>query len=131
MIGVQEVPLAEVCRYGIVKLKKGTMRLEDIVEKPSPAETPSRLADFGRMILNQEIMDILKNIPLGKGNELWIIDAIREYVRRGGEFYAKKVEDGQWLTTGDPLNLIKTTLKYAMDRKDIGKELKEFIEKEL
>jgi UTP--glucose-1-phosphate uridylyltransferase len=129
MIGVQEVPLDEVSRYGIVKLKQGTMQLEDIIEKPSVEETPSQFADFGRMILNQEIVDILRSIPLGKGNELWIIDAIREYIRRGGKFYAKKVENGEWLTTGDPLNFIKTTLKYAVDRKDIGVELKKFISK--
>lgn len=126
MIGVQEVPLPDVVRYGIVKVKPGTMQIEDIIEKPSVKDTPSRLADFGRMILNQEIVDILKNLPLGKGNELWIVDAIRQYVKQGGKFYAKKVKDGEWLTTGDPLNYMKTNLKYAFDRDDIGPEMKKF-----
>jgi len=126
MIGVQEVPEAEVVRYGIVKVKKDTMRIEDIVEKPTVKDSPSRLADFGRMILNQEIVDILKNLPLGKGNELWIVDAIKQYVKQGGEFYAKEVEQGEWLTTGDPLNYMKTMLKYAFDRDDIGPEIKDF-----
>ncbi|SPQ02188.1 hypothetical protein NBG4_980004 [Candidatus Sulfobium mesophilum] len=58
-----------------------------IVEKPSIDDAPSQLADFGRMILNQEIIDILREIPLGKGNELWIVDAIRQYVERGGYFW--------------------------------------------
>ncbi len=128
-IGVQEVPRDQVDRYGIVKLKKGTMQIEDIIEKPPIGESPSNLADFGRMILNQEIVDILKKIPLGKDNELWVVDALREYVRRGGFFYAKKVEGGAWLTTGDPLNYLETVLKYAIDRKDIGDELKQFIKK--
>ncbi|MDO8260350.1 MAG: UTP--glucose-1-phosphate uridylyltransferase [Candidatus Magasanikbacteria bacterium] len=128
-IGVQEVPQDQVDRYGIVKLKEGTMQLEDIVEKPAIEEAPSNLADFGRMILNQEIIDVLRNIPLGKGNELWVVDAIREYVKNGGEYYAKKVEDGEWLTTGDPLNYMKCILKYAVERKDIGEELKTFIKK--
>jgi len=126
MIGVQEVPLDQVVRYGIVKLKKGTMRIEDIIEKPGVKEAPSRLADFGRMILNQEIIDILKKTALGKGNELWIVDAIRSYVKNGGEFYAKKIKDGEWLTTGDPLNYMTTMLKYAFDRPDIGPEIKKF-----
>lgn len=128
-IGVQEVPQDQVDRYGIVKLKEGTMQLEDIIEKPSIDEAPSNLADFGRMILNQEIIDVLKEIPLGKGNELWVVDAIREYVKNGGEYYAKKVEDGEWLTTGDPLNYLECILKYAVERKDIGEELKAFIKK--
>ncbi len=127
MIGVQEVPKNQVDRYGIVKLKKGTMQIEDIVEKPSIAKAPSRLADFGRMILNQEIVDILKKTALGKGNELWIVDAIKNYVQQGGTFLAKKVDNGQWLTTGDPLNYLQTVLAYAFDRKDISKDLKKYI----
>lgn len=127
VLGVQEVTKEEVSRYGVVKLKEGSMQMEDIVEKPSIEEAPSLFADFGRMILNQEIVDILKNTPLGKGNELWIVDAIREYIKNGGVMFAKEVKDGEWLTTGDPLNFLKTTIKYAFDRDDINKELKQYI----
>jgi UTP--glucose-1-phosphate uridylyltransferase len=128
LIGAQEVPLSEVVRYGIVKLKDGTDQLEDIIEKPEVEKTPSKLATFGRYILNQGIIDILKNTPLGKGNELWLVDAIREYVKQGKKFRAKEIKDGQWLTTGDPLNYLKATFAYAMDRKDINGELKSFID---
>lgn len=127
MIGVQEVPLEDVVRYGIVKLKEGSLEVEDIIEKPAVHEAPSRYADFGRMILNPEIVDVLKETSLGKGNELWIVDAIKTYVRNGGKFFAKVVEGGEWLTTGDPLNFIKATLKYAIDRDDIRSPLQEFI----
>ena len=75
------------------------------------------------------IIDILKKTPLGKGNELWIVDAIRKYVKKGGKFYAKKIEDGEWLTTGDPLNYFKANLRYGLKDKEIGKELKEYIKK--
>jgi len=126
MIGVQEVPDKETSRYGIVKLKEGTMELEDIIEKPEPGKSPSNLADFGRMILNQEIIDILRKIPLGKDGELWTVDAIREYIRRGNKFMAKKITDGEWLTTGDPLNYLKAVVKYAVDREDIGPDFREF-----
>lgn len=127
MIGVQEVPEDQVNRYGIVDIDKDTKKLKGIIEKPSIEEAPSRLADFGRMILNQDIINILKETPLGKGNELWIVDAITEYVKRGGDFYVKEVENGEWLTTGDPLNYIKAFLKYAVERKDIGDDVKSFL----
>ncbi|MEA3464187.1 MAG: UTP--glucose-1-phosphate uridylyltransferase [Patescibacteria group bacterium] len=126
MIGVQEVPKDQVDRYGIVDLEKGSMKLKGIIEKPSVKQAPSCLADFGRMILNQEIIDILKNTAMGRGNELWIVDAIRDYIKAGGEFYAKKVKDGKWLTTGDPLNYLKAILEYAIERDDIGDELKKY-----
>jgi UTP--glucose-1-phosphate uridylyltransferase len=124
MIGVQLVPREDVSRYGIVKLKRGSMQIEDIVEKPSAKEAPSRYADFGRMILNQDIVDVLKKTPLGKGNELWIVDAIRHYIKTGGKFYAKKIEDGKWLTTGDPLNYLQAYLAYAMDYPELRSYLK-------
>lgn len=127
MIGVQEVPHETVNRYGVVKLKEGTMQIEDIIEKPSVEEAPSNLADFGRMILNREIIDILAKTPLGKDNELYLVDAIRTYVGNGGVFMAKKVENGEWLTTGDPLNYLKACIKYAFDREDIGNDLKGFV----
>jgi UTP--glucose-1-phosphate uridylyltransferase len=127
IMGVQEVTPPEVVRYGIVKLKEGSMQVTDIVEKPPVDEAPSLFAEFGRFILNQEIVDILRSTPLGKGNELWIVDAIRKYINDGGVFYAKQVEDGEWLTTGDPYNYITTILKYAFEREDIGKDLKKFV----
>ena len=128
MIGVQQVAKNQVDRYGIVSLKnRKTMQLDGIIEKPSIKKAPSRLADFGRMILNQEIIDVLKKTKLGKGKELWIVDAIRDYIKAGGEFYAKEIEDGQWLTTGDPLNLLKTTLEYAKDRPELRTFLKKYL----
>ncbi len=126
LIGVQAVPPNRVNRYGIVKVDKKTMRIEDIIEKPEIKKAPSNLADFGRMILNQEIINVLKKTALGKGKELWIVDAIRKYIRAGGEFYAQKVEAGKWLTTGDPLSYLKAVLEYGLERKDIGPELKKY-----
>lgn len=130
IMGVQEVALKDVVRYGIVKLKKGSQQIEDIIEKPAVENTPSRLAEFGRFILNQDIVDILRRTALGKNNELWIVDAIRNYIQQGGIFYAKEVKDGQWLTTGDPLNYLKANLIYAKDRDDLNGELVDFVRKE-
>jgi UTP--glucose-1-phosphate uridylyltransferase len=127
VIGVQEVPKEVVNRYGVVKLRKGTMEIEDIIEKPSVEKAPSNLVVFGRMILNQEFIDILKKTSLGRGNELWANDALKTFVKKGGIFRAKKVEGGEWLTTGDPLNYLKATLKYALDRQDLKDDLKAFI----
>lgn len=118
MIGVQEVPENEVHKFGVVKLKKGT-QMEGIVEKPKKENAPSRLAVFGRMILDQRIIDELVKTKPGKDNEIWLTDAISGFINKGGEFHTKKVEDGEWLTTGDPKNYLKAILKYAKDRDDL------------
>lgn len=129
-VAVQEVSKEEVSRYGIYKIAKGSKdRVEDAIEKPERESAPSRLAQFGRFVLNHEIIDILKKNyesgNLGKGGELWLIDAIIEYARKK-PVYAAKIE-GEWMTTGDPLRYMKTQVRYALERKDIGGDLKDFL----
>jgi len=46
---------------------------------------------------------------------LWIVDAIKNYIQEGGRFLAKEVEDGAWITTGDPENYLRAIMAYALD----------------
>ncbi len=126
-IGVQRVPREHVSRYGIVKLKPGTKQMESVVEKPSIADAPSELAQFGRMILTPDIVRILLDTPLGKGGELWVTDAISAYVNNGGIFMVEEVANGKWLTTGDPLNYLKAMVDYALARPDIAPEFRAYM----
>lgn len=126
--GTQEVPWEHVVRYGIAQIKDGTAReMEDVVEKPSREEARSNLAMFGRFLLSTDIIGILGDIPLGKSNELWLTDAVREYIRRGGRVVAESVRDGQWLTIGDPVNYLKTVAAYALDDPEVRQSLEPFL----
>ncbi len=119
--GTQEVPWEDVDRYGMVKLKAGDRDREmiDVIEKPGREEAPSNLAMFGRFLLSTDIIQVLTEIPLGKSNELWLTDAVREYVRRGGRFVTAPVTGGEWLTIGDPINYLKTVIEYALSDDEI------------
>ena len=124
---VQEVPKSEVVRYGMVKIKAGTKNeMEDIIEKPSLEEVTSNLVQFGRFILDSRVIEILQRQNLSKGGELWLTDAIRELCQKE-KVLAAKIK-GKWLTTGDPLRLIKATIEYALDRSDIGPSLREYLQ---
>ncbi|HJZ68353.1 MAG TPA: sugar phosphate nucleotidyltransferase [Blastocatellia bacterium] len=116
VVGTQQVAWEDVVRYGIAQIKEdGVEReLEDVVEKPSLAEARSNLAMFGRFLLSDDIIQILTEIPPGKSNELWLTDAVREYVKRGGRVVTESVVDGEWLTIGDPVNYLRTVLEYAL-----------------
>lgn len=127
VIGVQKVAKSHVDRYGIVKLRPKTHEIELVVEKPAIDKAPSQLAQFGRMILTPEIVDILKHTALGKGGELWVTDAISTYIAKGGKFMAEEVKDGEWLTTGDPLNYLKATVAYALIRPDLGDDFRAYL----
>lgn len=112
VVGVQPVARQEVSRYGIVEVGRDGQLL-DLVEKPSPEEARSNLAVFGRFLLSDEVIQILTETPLGRGGELWLTDALREYIRRGGRVVAEPIADGRWFTIGDPTNYLKTLLEYA------------------
>jgi UTP--glucose-1-phosphate uridylyltransferase len=131
VVGTQEVPWEDVVRYGIVQLKAGSadLEMEDVVEKPSREEAKSNLSTFGRFLLSTEIIRILQEIPLGKANELWLTDAIREYIRQGGRVVAESVKDGEWLTIGDPVNYLKTVIEYALEDAEIRAALEPRIRK--
>jgi UTP--glucose-1-phosphate uridylyltransferase len=130
-VGTQPVPWEDVVRYGIVQLKEGTTQHEvsDVVEKPSREEARSNLVMFGRFLLSTDILQILREIPLGKSNELWLTDAVREYIRRGGRVVAEPVTDGEWLTIGDPVNYLTTLLEYALSDTEIRTRLEPRIRK--
>ncbi len=120
VVGTQAVPWEEVVRYGVVEFREGSDReMKDVVEKPLREEAKSNLVMFGRFLLSEEIIRILREIPLGKSNELWLTDAVREYVRRGGRVVARQVTDGEWMTIGDPVNYLQTVIEYALDDPEI------------
>jgi len=132
ILGVQKVAKKEVSKYGIVKIKPGTKNeVESIVEKPSITKAPSQLADFGRFIIEPEILNILEKKELGKGRELWLIDAIEKYIKQGGKTYIKEIKDGKWLTTGDPLNYLKAVIEYSLDRKEISTEFQKYLKNKI
>ena len=125
VVGTQSVPWEDVVRYGIAQIKDGSEHeLDDVIEKPSLEEARSNLAMFGRFLLSAEVIQILTEIPRGKDGELWLTDAVREYLRRGGKVAAESVDDGEWLTIGDPANYLKTLLAYALSDEELRAVLK-------
>ncbi|MBP6822206.1 MAG: NTP transferase domain-containing protein [Acidobacteria bacterium] len=128
--GVQEVPWEDVVRYGMVEFKDDASRdMKDVVEKPAREEAKSNLAMFGRFLLSTDVIQILSEIPLGKANELWLTDSVREYIRRGGRVVAQPVVDGEWLTIGDPINYLRTVIEYALEDDEIRAALEPRIRK--
>ena len=125
IIATQKVQRKDISKYGIVELGENKKTVKNIIEKPNLGDTPSTLATFGRFILNRSVIDELQKKKVGKDNELWLMDAISTLSKQK-KVISLEVE-GKWLTTGDPLNFIITTLEYAKDRKDLIKGIKNYI----
>lgn len=126
VLGVQEVSENDVEKYGMIKLKEGTDNVvESVIEKPKKEVAPSRLASYGRFILTPKLFDYMAADKTGLDGEVWLQDANNE-LSKSGKVLCKKIE-GEWLTTGDPLNYLKAHLKFALKNEEIGEKLSEFI----
>jgi len=81
VVAVEEVPLRDTARYGVVDVGENPERLSriaSIIEKPAPEEAPSNLAVVGRYVFDAAIMDLLGAIAPGAGGEIQLTDAIGE-----------------------------------------------------
>ncbi|MEA4903136.1 UTP--glucose-1-phosphate uridylyltransferase GalU [Desulfitobacterium sp.] len=125
IVGVQEVPLEDTSKYGIVdgeKICERIYRTRDLIEKPTPENTPvTRLAIMGRYILNPEIFGILKNLHPGKGGEIQLTDGLRE-LSKIQEVIAYNFE-GRRYDVGDKLGFIKANIEYGLQHDDLSDQL--------
>lgn len=125
VIGVQKILPEETSKYGCIKFKDESKGIIDsILEKPAPNQSPSLLGSYGRYILSY---DIFKYLHTGNliDNELYLSKAIDD-IAKDMDIYANEI-DGEWLTTGDPLNYIKAVLKYAMKNEEYANEIKKIV----
>ncbi|MDZ7651148.1 MAG: UTP--glucose-1-phosphate uridylyltransferase GalU [Burkholderiaceae bacterium] len=86
VLAVENVPLADTSKYGIVATEVVNPREERvtrIIEKPKPEEAPSTLAVVGRYVLRAEIFDELARTERGRGGEIQLTDAIAKRVKLG------------------------------------------------
>jgi len=132
IIAVKDSPGIDVTRYGMVKLKKGTEDVLDyIIEKPSKSKSPSNLVSFGRYLLTPKIFEYLSTDKedLGKDNELWTVDAIHRMAKKN-KVLVKRI-NGEWKTTGDPVNYLQTAIDFALNDPDFNGNFKKFLRSRL
>jgi len=129
IIGVQEVPSADVSKYGIIDGSRIAPRLykaEGMTEKPAPEQAPEvPLAIMGRYILNPEIFDMIAELPPGRGGEIQLTDAIME-LSRIQEVLAYHFE-GKRYDVGDKFGFVKATVEFALRHEEIGKNLMNYL----
>lgn len=121
VVGLWEVPAGQEHLYGIVdgeSMGGDVFRLTNLVEKPEPGKTPSRLAVVGRYVLPPEIFPILANTKPGRGGEIQLTDALATLCASDGLLGVKL--RGERFDAGDRAGYVLAVLRYALRRSDIG-----------
>jgi UTP--glucose-1-phosphate uridylyltransferase len=130
ILGVQNVAIDDVGKYGIVDAEKigdRMYKVKDLVEKPSADEAPSDIAIQGRYIINPAIFEILERTKPGKGGEIQLTDALKELALKE-DMYAYNFE-GRRYDVGDKQGFLEATVEFALRRKDLREEFLNYLVK--
>lgn len=128
LLAVQEVPLEQVRRYGIVAGEPAggpLLRVQRIVEKPAPEQAPSRMGVAGRYILTPTIFEQIRNQPQGAGGEIQLTDAIARLMEHEAVYafqYAGKRYD-----CGSKEGFLEATVELALQHPEVGDSFRTYL----
>ena len=132
VVALLEVDPATTHLYGVATVEAtdedDVVRIASLVEKPAQGTAPSNLAVIGRYVLQPEVFDVLESTEPGKGDEIQLTDALQTLATgniAGGVFGV--VFRGRRYDTGDRLDYIKAIVQLAVDREDLGSELRPWL----
>ncbi|MFO1069617.1 MAG: UTP--glucose-1-phosphate uridylyltransferase GalU [Geminicoccaceae bacterium] len=120
IIAVMEVPHEHTARYGVLNpgADDGSLvEVRGLVEKPKPAEAPSRLAVIGRYILLPEVFDHLELQQTGAGGEIQLTDAMARLI--GNQPFHGLRFEGRRFDCGDKLGYLEAIVALALDRPEL------------
>lgn len=106
------------------------VRVTDLVEKPPTDSAPSNLAIIGRYVLAPAVFDVLRDTQPGRGGEIQLTDALRTLATDpsiGGPVHGV-LFNGRRYDTGDRADYLRTIVKLACERDDLGPGFREWLE---
>jgi UTP--glucose-1-phosphate uridylyltransferase len=128
LLAVQEVPLDQVRRYGIVAgdpVDAGLTKVTRMVEKPKPEEAPSRLGVAGRYILTPAVFEEIRNQPTGAGGEIQLTDGIAALLKKESVYaYAYQ---GTRYDCGSKEGFLQATVELALAHPEVGSEFRAYL----
>ncbi|MEA2507909.1 MAG: UTP--glucose-phosphate uridylyltransferase [Actinomycetota bacterium] len=129
VVTVQETEPENISSYGVIKpgpLAGGAVSIVDLVEKPRQEDAPSNLRVVGRYLFTADIFDAIRSTSAGVAGEIQLTDAIRLLVQEKG--VSAYIHPGTIFDVGNKLDYLRASIQLALEREDLGKPLREFLE---
>ena len=131
LISVLEVPREEVSSYGVIdpgaEVSAALTEVKGLVEKPPVAEAPSNKIISGSYILQPEVMRVLEAQEKGAGGEIQLTDAMAKMI--GTQPFHAVTFDGRRFDCGSKTGFVEATLALALEREDMGAEVRAMAER--
>ena len=128
IIGVEEVDMKDVSKYGIIDGKimdDRLFKIDRLVEKPSIEMAPSNIAILGRYVLTSDIFNIIEKLPVGKNGEYQLTDALQELLKTR-PLYACECK-GKKYDIGSKVGFLEANIDFALKRPDLRDEVLEYM----
>jgi len=129
VISLIEIDKKDADKYGIASLTDDvgdqTFRLSGLVEKPGAEHAPSNYASVGSYLLTPGIWPFLEKEVVSARGEIELPESINE-LAKADAVYGRLI-DGVWHDTGDQLRYIKAVLDLALESKEYGDQLRDFL----
>ncbi|HCK09862.1 MAG: hypothetical protein CME21_11225 [Gemmatimonadetes bacterium] len=134
-IAVTKVEPDEVAQYGIVSpVGRGRkdFAIDDIVEKPEPDKTPSRLAVAGRYIFTPDIFNAIDRTVPGDRGEIELTDAIRYLIRNGHTVRCVHLrKEEHRYDIGNPESYFRSFIDFALSDQQYGYKIRQYFQQRL
>jgi len=130
LISVLEVPREEVSSYGVIApgaVRGNLTEVRGLVEKPPVEQAPSNKIVSGRYILQPEVMRTLEGQEKGAGGEIQLTDAMARMI--GQQPFHAVTFSGRRFDCGSKTGFVEATLALALDRPDMGREVRAIAER--
>jgi UTP--glucose-1-phosphate uridylyltransferase len=129
IVAVENIKKVDTKKYGVVSIKddKNTSlwKIEDIVEKPNPEESPSTLAVVGRYIFNPEIFSYLEKTKIGANSEIQLTDAISMLLK--SDLVYAYAFSGKRFDCGSKFGFMQAAMQYALKDSEIKDDFYNYI----
>jgi len=123
-VAVEQVPAELVSRYGIV-VADASGAVADVIEKPAPGATDSRLAVAARYVLGPTVFEALAATEPDHTGEVQLADALRLLIAQGGRVVAVPLEPGERRhDIGTVQSYCEAFLEHAMSDPSLGPALR-------
>ena len=134
VICLMEVPRAAISLYGCAAVSPTSapdvLDVTDLVEKPDSADAPSTYAIIGRYVLDPAVFSVLRDTQPGRGGEIQLTDALRVLATLpadAGGGVRGVVFRGRRYDTGDRLSYLQAVIRLAVERDDLGPDLRAWL----
>ena len=127
-ISFEQVSMDQIHKYGVAQIGAAVgdgFFIEDLIEKPSAEEAPSKFAICGRYVFTPAVFDVLQNQQADKAGEVQLTDALRTMIRSGAKAIGVPLADGEFrYDVGGIESYVQSFVEFAV----ADPELRQWVE---